>query len=136
MRLLHPAYTALPGGDTVTLINEATFPKGAVLESKLANKAESAKGLAGLEQSHPAGDSSSILFATMTLTDVAATTKEIHSDFHKELQLKRILLGKVAHAASRAESEALAACWLHQPYVRPQCHDLLQALLRETGHVK
>lgn len=108
----------------------------AVLESKLSNKTENAAALAELEQSHPGGDTSQILFATMTLKDVAATTKEIHSDFPKELQLKRVLLGKVAHASSREESEALAACWLHQPYIRPQCHDLLQALLKETGHIK
>ena len=76
------------------------------------------------------------LILSNAFTSTARTVREIHNDFHKELQLKRTLLGKVAHASGREESEALAACWLHQPYIRPQCHDLLQALLKETGHIK
>ncbi|KAK3792274.1 hypothetical protein RRG08_007353 [Elysia crispata] len=109
----------------------------AVLESKLSYKAKNAEALVALEQFHPDGNNSPpLLFLTMTLKDVSRVTKEIHSDFCKELQLKRTLLCKVAHAASREESEALAACWLHQPYIRPQCYDLVQALLKETGHVK
>ncbi|RUS68727.1 hypothetical protein EGW08_023512 [Elysia chlorotica] len=109
----------------------------AVLESKLSYKAKNAEALAALEQLHPSSnDDSTLLFNTMTLQDVAVTTKEIQYDFHKELQLKRVLLSKVAHASSREESEVLAACWLHQPYIKPQCYDLVQALLKETGHVK
>ncbi|GFO00879.1 cyclin-dependent kinase 2-interacting protein-like [Plakobranchus ocellatus] len=105
------------------------------LESKLSNKAKNAEALVALEKFQPGGDKSLVLFGTMTLKDVADTTREIHRDFHKELQLKRCLLRQVAHTSNREETEALAACWLHQPYIRPQCHDLLHALLKDTGHI-
>ncbi|CAG5119134.1 unnamed protein product [Candidula unifasciata] len=106
------------------------------LEAKMHLKVKTATGLSSYQQQYKAHASSSILFSTMTLQDVAETLKTIHEDFEQELQFKREICRQVAHADSRDMMMFYSSSWMHQPYIRSVCCDLLEALLVETGHVR
>ncbi|CAL1526170.1 unnamed protein product [Lymnaea stagnalis] len=103
---------------------------------KLEFKAKTAQSLVSLQQFQKSGAGNPVLFLTMTLPDVANTLLEIHKSFSKEFNFKTELVKQVAHADNRDTMMFYSACWLHQPYVEAQCQDLLQALLKETGHIQ
>ncbi|BFZ06881.1 hypothetical protein BsWGS_09920 [Bradybaena similaris] len=106
------------------------------VEAKMCLKAKTASGLASYHQQYQRQASGSILFSNMSLQDVAETLKTIHGDFEQEVSFKRELCRQVAHAESRDMMMFYSSSWMHQPYIRPVCYDMLEALLVETGHVK
>ena len=72
----------------------------------------------------------------LVFCSAAESLSSISDCYRQELTLKRCLCREVAHADSREMMMFYSVSWMHQPYIHDLSTDLLQALLKETGHVK
>ncbi|XP_062863823.1 cyclin-dependent kinase 2-interacting protein isoform X2 [Trichomycterus rosablanca] len=74
------------------------------------------------------------MFQTWSTQQFAEVSSKLYEAYEQELDLKRTILGEVAHTTNSDLCMVYLSCWLYQPYIDDNIKLLLEGLLMETGH--
>uniref|UniRef100_A0A803KDQ3 Cyclin-dependent kinase 2-interacting protein n=1 Tax=Xenopus tropicalis TaxID=8364 RepID=A0A803KDQ3_XENTR len=93
------------------------------------------KGICDLEAYQFPGDiSKPVHFHTWPTTLFYETSKTMVDMYKKEMELKRTIIGDLAHTSDQDLRMVYLSCWLYQPYIDNNIKVLLESMLLETGH--
>uniref|UniRef100_A0A8C5QUM5 Cyclin dependent kinase 2 interacting protein n=1 Tax=Leptobrachium leishanense TaxID=445787 RepID=A0A8C5QUM5_9ANUR len=93
------------------------------------------KGVCDLEAYQCSHNSSKpVLFHTWPTTLFYETSLKMSNMYEKEVSLKQMIAGHIAHTIDQDLQMVYLSCWLYQPYVDNSVKVLLESMLLETGH--
>uniref|UniRef100_F7A8T4 Cyclin-dependent kinase 2 interacting protein n=1 Tax=Xenopus tropicalis TaxID=8364 RepID=F7A8T4_XENTR len=106
-----------------------------ILENMLEKITVTFKGICDLEAYQFPGDiSKPVHFHTWPTTLFYETSKTMVDMYKKEMELKRTIIGDLAHTSDQDLRMVYLSCWLYQPYIDNNIKVLLESMLLETGH--
>ncbi|XP_075047970.1 cyclin-dependent kinase 2-interacting protein [Mixophyes fleayi] len=105
------------------------------IQMKMEKLSSTFKGVCELEAFQCSGkDSRPVLFHTWPTTHFYETSVKMSEMYKKEISLKSVIVGEIAHTSDQELLLVYLSCWLYQPYVDNSIKVLLESMLLETGH--
>ncbi|KAJ8377536.1 hypothetical protein AAFF_G00256320 [Aldrovandia affinis] len=113
----------------------AILEKMAHVVSRMEKLSCSAKGVCELQAfQHEHTGVAAPLFHTWPTTHFDEVSLQLLHSYKRELELKQMIIGEIAHTSSPDLCMVYLSCWLYQPYLEESSKLLLESLLLETGH--
>ncbi|XP_073434114.1 cyclin-dependent kinase 2-interacting protein [Dendrobates tinctorius] len=105
------------------------------IQLKMEKLTSTFKGVCDLEDYQCRGENPQPkLFLTWPTTLFYETSLKISEMYKKEVSLKKMIVGEIAHTADQDLLMVYLSCWLYQPYIDSGSKVLLESMLLETGH--
>ncbi|XP_066463578.1 cyclin-dependent kinase 2-interacting protein isoform X1 [Eleutherodactylus coqui] len=105
------------------------------IQLKMEKLTSTFKGVCDLEAYQCSGENPRpILFHTWPTTLFYETSLKMSEMYKKEISLKAMIVGEIAHTSDQDLLMVYLSCWLYQPYVDNSIKVLLESMLLETGH--
>ncbi|XP_063804637.1 cyclin-dependent kinase 2-interacting protein [Pseudophryne corroboree] len=105
------------------------------IQVKMERLTSTFKGVCDLEAFQCSGkDSRPVLFHTWPTALFYETSVKMSDMYKREVSLKSVIVGEMAHTSDQDLLMVYLSCWLYQPYIDNGIKVLLESMLLETGH--